>query len=1119
MKLKNIVLLFVSLSLLNSCQEDKKQNTLKIVNNGAFGEEQQITPILADGLAIKLWAPGPLLSNAVALTINNQGVAFVAETSRRKSSDIDIRQHPDWKYEDLGLKTMEDTRDFHMAKMATSLSDENTWLDDFNKDSIRDYRDLSVQSEYIRRIWDGDGDGRADRSELYADGFNGMLTGIAAGILSYDDEIYLTAAPDLWKLKDTNNDGHADQRESLSYGYGIHIAYAGHDMSGLTIGPDGKIYWSIGDMGVNTVDQEGRRYAYPHEGAVMRANPDGSDLEVFAHGLRNPQDLAFDAYGNLISVDNDGDHPGEHERYVHILEGSDSGWRIHWQYGKYNLPNEQYKIWMDEMLSVPHFDGQAAYLLPPVALAYNGPAGLAYNPGTALNEDWNGYFFASFFTASSASSKIQAFRLSPKGASFAIDSIQDILGGIVPTGITFGPDGGLYLNDWKDSYDKKPEGRIWKIDSDEARKHPLAKRTQEILIEGAKDLDNTELEEHLSYPDQRVRLAAQFELVKRKEEDILKKLAIKGTSQMQRIHAIWGLGQLGRKQASILNDILPLLSDKDIEIQAQVAKVIGDAKYKDAYADVLPLLESPNPRVQLLATEAIRKLENKGATSILIDMLASIKESDPHLRHAVIYALSKLASPEDLQVLSDNSSKHVRIGAVVALRMLRSSAVSSFLNDSDELVVTEAARAINDDVSIPGAIQDLAASLTTTNYTSEAYIRRAINANLRMASKESAIRLAEYSKHTKAPLNMRLDALWALGYWGKTLELDRVDGSYRALSGHKLSDAHDALSVLIPIIKNSKSNELRAGVVSAMGRLNYDAIADNLYDLYWDPTESSEVKFTIIETLKAVSYPRLNEIINDGLTHNDPKIRGLILENISALKISENDKAELYKKIITNNPVPEKQKAIVSLRQLESVKAASTLTDLMQKLINGEIAPALQLDIYDAAKNSDNSELKKLATEYDNILYSKSISEQYAMSIEGGDAVKGRRIFIRNNSAQCLRCHAAGGYGGEIGPDLTKIASLLSKEQLMESLVEPNARLAPGYGTVYVTMKDGKEVSGILIEESENQITLKTGDKTNVLLRSTIAEIEQLPSGMLNMVDLLSRNQLRDLMAFLVTLK
>ena len=181
----------------------------------------------------------------------------------------------------------------------------------------------------------------------------------------------------------------------------------------------------------------------------MRINPDGTDFEVFAHGLRNPQEIAFDKYGNLISVDNDGDHQGERERYVHILEGSDTGWRIHWQFGKYNDPQNSYKIWMDEKLYLPQFPGRPAYALPPLGLSPNGPAGLAYNPGTALNEEWEDYFFASYFTGSIANSKIEAFKLSPKGASFQLKDEQFVMNGIQSTGVNFGPDGSLYMADWR----------------------------------------------------------------------------------------------------------------------------------------------------------------------------------------------------------------------------------------------------------------------------------------------------------------------------------------------------------------------------------------------------------------------------------------------------------------------------------------------------------------------------------------------------------------------------------------------------------------------------------------------------------------------------------------------
>ena len=193
----------------------------------------------------------------------------------------------------------------------------------------------------------------------------------------------------MWRLKDDNGDGTIDRQIVISEGYSIHPAFGGHGISGLTMGPDGRIYWEVGDIGLDVTDKTGKRWSYPNQGAVMRSEPDGSNFEVFATGIRNLQEFSFDEYGNLISVDNDGDHQGETERLVYIPNGSDSGWRSNWQYGKYtDAKNNRYNVWMDESMFKPRFAGQAAHIVPPVAAYHSGPSGMVYNPGTALGDEW-----------------------------------------------------------------------------------------------------------------------------------------------------------------------------------------------------------------------------------------------------------------------------------------------------------------------------------------------------------------------------------------------------------------------------------------------------------------------------------------------------------------------------------------------------------------------------------------------------------------------------------------------------------------------------------------------------------------------------------------------------------
>ena len=290
-------------------------------------------PIPAKGLKLSLWAREPMLKDPVAISFDDKGRLYVVETARRGTVDIDIRAHPEWIIDDLANQSVGDLRRFFRSKMSPERSDINKrWLKDLNGDGSHDWRDLTMVKETIRLLEDTKGAGVADKSTLFAEGFNEEISGVMAGVMPWQDHVFATVYPDLWRLKDTNGDGIADEKESMFRGFGVHAAFDGHDLHGLTIGPEGKIYFSIGDNGFSVTNQEGRLLHHPNTGGVLRMNPDGSDLEVFAKGLRNPQEIAFDEVGNLFTVDNDGDLEDERERFVHIAEGSDSGWRLNWQF-------------------------------------------------------------------------------------------------------------------------------------------------------------------------------------------------------------------------------------------------------------------------------------------------------------------------------------------------------------------------------------------------------------------------------------------------------------------------------------------------------------------------------------------------------------------------------------------------------------------------------------------------------------------------------------------------------------------------------------------------------------------------------------------------------------------
>jgi quinoprotein glucose dehydrogenase len=187
------------------------------------------------------------------------------------------------------------------------------------------------QRAYDFLLADLNGDGKADVSSIYSDGFNSALDGIASGVLAHREKLWFANIPQITELRGIDNNGRAKSRKSISYGYGVRFSYTGHDLHGLILGPDGKLYFSFGDRGASVTTKEGKTLAYPDEGAVFRCNPDGTDMEVVHRGLRNPQELAFDQFGNLFTGDNNSDG-GDRARIVHLVEGGDSGWRIGWQF-------------------------------------------------------------------------------------------------------------------------------------------------------------------------------------------------------------------------------------------------------------------------------------------------------------------------------------------------------------------------------------------------------------------------------------------------------------------------------------------------------------------------------------------------------------------------------------------------------------------------------------------------------------------------------------------------------------------------------------------------------------------------------------------------------------------
>lgn len=1126
--LRFLPLLAIAL-LFHSCGESLPKETPLTIREDpatAYNRAKEVRASTAielyEGLNMTLWASDSLAPDPIAMSIDDMGNVYLTRTNRQKNSEFDIRGYRDWMTPSIAFQTVEDRRAFLRSTFSPENSEKNNWLPDLNNDGLHDWQDLAVEEDEVWKITDENGDGIADVSKRILSDFHDEVTDVAGALLVRKNDVFVGVGPDMWRLYDTNEDEILDKKESISTGYAIHIGFSGHGMSGAIEGPDGRIYWGIGDIGANITAKDGKNYPYPNEGVLVRSEPDGSGFEVFAAGLRNTHEFVFDAYGNIISSDNDGDHRGESERLVHIVEGSDAGWRANWQYGKYTDPrNNGYNVWMDERLFQPRWEGQAAYIMPPIVNYHNGPTGMVYNPGTALGSAWKNHFFLVEFVGNPSRSPIWAFTLKPKGASFELEQEKKMVSGILPTGIKFGPDGALYVADWVNGWGTKNYGKVWKVDvaSDKNDMEAQRKKTLELMQLNYEKQTDDQLYDLLFYDDMRIRQKAQFELASRgkKGASVFKQAIDQTTNQLARIHGIWGYGQLGRVRVADAAPLTALLKDTDPEIVAQAAKILGDVKYEAAADQLVGLLDHSYPRAKFYAAEALGRINHTEAIPDLIRMVERNNNEDLYIRHAAVLALTRMGDVEAIAELSASTNKALRLAAVLVLRRLKSAEIAVFLKDADEYIVTEAARAINDDLSIPEALPALAALLADTRSTSEPLLRRSINAALRVGGEKELDLLLAFAQKNDVPARIKAEALNTLGTWANPSVLDRVDGRYRGPVQRDAAIAQGKVKGKAADFLKSNDAEVVIAAGNMLAELQINDFNGQLAAMMKSHA-LPEVRSAMLVSLSKLTYDEMETVIRQGMNDGEGEVRSAAIGLLDKLEISAQNLPGIVNPIFAKGTLQEQQSVLRVLGKMPLEKSEPILSALIDQLVGKKLDQSLTLDLMEAAEATKSTtllaKLEPLKSTDTNTVAA------FTETLYGGDGRLGGRTFYTHAAGQCTRCHTIGGEGTTVGPNLAGIGSKLSREQILQALIEPGARLAPGFGSSTLTLKDGQKVSGILMDETASEITLKTSEAEPLHIAvSRIAERTNSPSSMPPMGAVLSKREIRDLVEFLSNLQ
>jgi quinoprotein glucose dehydrogenase len=1051
--------LFMLAALALFAQEDSRELELAV---------RKLVP--APGLKVDLFAGEPQLANPVALWVDDRGRVFVAETHRYNTSALYVKQHSHWYFDDLACRTVEDREALARKYLGP------------------DAAKLAVDSEIIRLIEDHSGTGRADASSVYADGFNSLLDGCCSGVIARGSDVWVTDVPHLWRIRD-------GKKEVLHRGFGVRFGNSGHDLHGLTFGPDGKLYFTMGDRGLSVGE-----FKLPDTGACLRCNPDGSELEVVATGLRNPQGLTFDALGNLWTGDNNADM-GDGARWVYIVEGGDYGWRTGYQYATDPWAQDAIKpgqplviskssTWMTEEV----WKGVPAGVVPPVGVVARGPCGVTYYPGTGLPASYDGHFFLCDFPGG-----IHTFAVRPKGAAYELGEVKPFLWEAWPTDAKFGPDGRLYMCDWVHGFPMTGKGRVFRIYDPAEVASPRALEVKALLGEG---LPEDRLESLLAHPDLRVRQRAQFRLAEKGAKDVLTRAAKESPTTFGRIHAIWGLGQL--KEAAPIG---PLLDDADPEVRAQAAKVLGDLR-----AGLHPLiarLGDPAPRVRLLAAIALGKIGNKAAFGALVEMARRNADEDPFLRHAGVMGLARTGDAAALAGLASDSSKPVRLAALLALRRQERAEIRVFLADADPAIVVEAARAIND-VPISGAREELENLVMRRDLPPSALLR-AINANFRGGSVEGVRRLAAFAAAKDAPAELRVEAIEALAAWGNPSGRDRLVGVWRPLPSRDGDEARKVLQAMIPALLHDPGVQAAAIPAAVAVGLRDPALGE----IARDRSRPAELRGAALRALVALGDPGAGEAVRAAVADKNVEYQR---EGVALLPgLGGPIAAELLSSLaLGEGPVELRQTAIAGLAR---VGAEAPRIELFNKLEAGTLPATLSFEVLEAARGTPALDARR--RDYESKRDPADPLAPYRELLDGGDVKEGKRIFYEHAGVACLRCHKVGKDGGEVGPSLAGLGSRKTRPYILESILFPNKVIAPGYGQEMILTEDGNVIVGRLRSETDRELVLFLPE--GVEERIPKSRIKARKPGLSAMPEdvakALSKRDLRNLVAFLAQLR
>jgi putative membrane-bound dehydrogenase-like protein len=977
---------------------------------------------------------------------------------------------------------------------------------------------LAEKPHRIVRLADTDGDGRYDERVVFADRM--MLP---QGTMFLDGSLYVAAPPSIWKLTDADGDGVAEQREEWFKGT---LTGCANDLHGPYAGPDGWIYWCKGAFAEQVHQVSGREFR-SRAAHIWRSRPDGTGMEpVMTGGMDNPVDVVFTPSGERIFSATFLEGDGRRDGLAHAIYGG--------VYGK------------DHGVIDGH--PRTGELMPALVLMNSAaPSGLERNESDHFGDDYRDNLFSAQFNMR----KVGRHALQPQGSSFTTVDCDFVWGDDVdfhPTDVLTDADGSLLVVDTGGWYKLCcPTSQLWKPDVlggiYRVRRHdaPKVEDPRGLQIDWAA-LDVQQLWELLVDPRPAVRLRAARAFAKRRDSaDMAGLLATCDASNIlaDEIHKDCDqlTGDLARTWAVISLEspaaqrrVRELLNHANPRIRQ--AALHGVSLHRDVAAapQVFALLADEDPAVRRVAAEASGRLGNPEAIPHLLRAAANVND-DRILQHSLAYALIELADAGATRAGLASDEPGTIAASLIALDQmpggdltaddvlphldaadpqLRAAATWVVTHHagwggqlatwfSEKLASLPAAAAPRPSATEAPSTDDASARLVSmlAAFAGDAHIRTLIAATAPDASAAPAARLvALRAMEQAAPIKTQA--------WPAALAAI-LDG--------------DELPLRAPALAAVRRQALYPPAESPLHR--------SLVKLFDNPAAAAADRLAAA-ALAAPTMPSLSDqqfalLTSTLLNEESPSVdRAAAADALAAAPLSAEQLAQLVAVIPAAGPLEVNKLVGAFVRGDETATGVALLDALAQS----PALPSLRIDLlrhallnYDAAVADRIAAIEALVNV--DAAAQRARIEELLPAMASGDVRRGHAVF-NSAKASCSACHRMGYGGGDTGPELSKIGEIRTERDLLESILFPSLSFVRSYEPMLLVTNDGRAVSGVIRDETEEGYVVATGPNEEVRLPRDIVEqvlpntISVMPAGLDKQ---LTVQELADLVAFLKNAK